>query len=320
DYTLSGNGKDESEIIWGRVVSDSASPSIMVVRKTSAPEGITYSAKAADFAWGLVAAVMPKFHDSATGAPEISPVVEVVDQSWVSDIPESVLTTDFHEIPIVNRHPGVPGVWSFDVFKPFDTAHVEWQAVEGPGWYYGKGFDASTGIGLVQNEKGARMSYIPARDVCRDMMVSIIAEPGKSGGQGFGSATTQYMDICVKFDPVSLDGYALRIERTPDHDRAVSFSLIKYDKGKTARISEEEISDCYRTPCHINVGIADGVLHASAYTDASLPDRKCCDEVVDKVELSVPVESGTSTGFCIQHTGSTGPSSTLLRDLDIHWD
>ncbi|MDE6291463.1 MAG: hypothetical protein K2M16_08015, partial [Muribaculaceae bacterium] len=32
DYTLSGKGKDESEIIWGRVVSDSASPSIMVVR------------------------------------------------------------------------------------------------------------------------------------------------------------------------------------------------------------------------------------------------------------------------------------------------
>ncbi|MDE6632112.1 MAG: hypothetical protein K2K23_03855, partial [Muribaculaceae bacterium] len=126
--------------------------------------------------------------------------------------------------------------------------------------------------------------------------------------------------IFIKLDPLYLNGYALRIERTPDHDRAVSFSLIKYEDGKTSVISDEVISNCFRTPCHIAVGIADGVLHASAYTEANRQDRKCCDEVVDKVELSAPVEENYLTGFCIQHTGSTGPSSTLIRNIYIRWD
>ena len=128
------------------------------------------------------------------------------------------------------------------------------------------------------------------------------------------------MDICVKFDPVNLDGYALRIERTPDHDRAVRFSLIRYDKGQTYVISEEVISDCYRTPCHITVGVTDGVLRASAYSEAPKAERRCCGQVVDQVVLSAPVANTTHTGFCIQHTGSTGPSSTLLRDLNINWN
>ncbi len=216
--------------------------------------------------------------------------------------------------------PRIPAARSFDVFKPADTSHVDWTAADGPGWYYGKGFDASTGTGLVQSEKGARLSYIPARDVCHGMEVSLIAEPAKSGGQGFGSATSQYMDICLKFDPINLNGYALRIERTPDHDRAVSFSLVKYENGKTSAISEPVISNSYRNPCHISMSIKDGILHASAYTDAPAQDRKCCEEVVEKVELSAPVANTSLTGFCIQHTGSTGPSSTLIRDLNITWD
>ncbi len=320
NYTLSDKGSDESEIIWGRVSSGDESPEILMVKQASAPDGLTYTAKAGDFAGGIVAAVLPKYHDSATGILEVSHVIEIFDPARISDIPESALSTDFHDIPIVERQPGVPGIWSFDVFKPADTSHIDWVAAEGPGWYYGKGFDASSGTGIIQNEKGARMSYVPARDVCKNMSVSLIAEPAKSGGQGFGSATSQYMDICVKFDPVNLDGYALRIERTPDHDRAVRFSLIRYDKGKTSVISKEVISDCYRTPCYITLGITDGVLNASAYTQAQKADRKCCDEVVEQVQLSVPVESSSLTGFCIQHTGSTGPSSTLIRDLNINWD
>ncbi|MDE6561853.1 MAG: hypothetical protein K2K75_10770, partial [Muribaculaceae bacterium] len=316
DYALTGKGEDISGISWVRIFNND---SILSLSDAKAPKGKFYAPKAGDLGYGIVAIVFPQYKDSQCGLPDASQVFEIIDSNMVEEIPESHLSTDFSDVPIWESQPGIPGIWNFDVFKPSDTSHVDWQATEGPGWYYGKGFDASTGVGLVQSEKGARMSYVPARDVCSDMSVSLVAEPAKSGGQGFGSATTQYMDICVKFDPVNLDGYALRIERTPDHDRAVRFSLVKYEKGQTSLISEEIISDCFRNPCYINVGIKEGMLQASAYTEASSPDRKCCDEVVEKVNLNVPVQETTLTGFCIQHTGSTGPSSTLIRDLTIQW-
>lgn len=319
DYSLSGKGEDDCRTVWCRVMNEDGSPRVYAMKQADGAEGKTYAAKAGDLGYGIMAAVFPKFKDSKPGPMEASPVVAILDTSHVESYPESSLSTDFSDISIVEREPGIPGIWSFDVFKPADTSHVDWTAAEGPGWYYGKGFDASTGIGIVQSEKGARMSYVPARDVCRDMSVSLIAEPAKSGGQGFGSATAQYMDICLKFDPVNLDGYALRIERTPDHDRAVSFSLVKYEKGSTRRISEEVISDCFRTPCMITVDVTDGILRAKAHTDAPASDRRCCKEVMDKVELSAPVEDTPLTGFAIQHTGSTGPSSTLLRSLTLSW-
>lgn len=320
DYALSGKGEDVSGISWCRISREDSLMKVYTVYEADAPKGKAFKAKAGDLGYEIAAIVFPKYKDSGCGMPEVSNRIVVFDPLHVEAIPESSLSTDFSSVPIWKYSPGIPGLWNFDVFKPADTSHVDWEAVDGPGWYYGKGFDASTGVGLVQNAKGARMSYVPARDVCRDMTVSLIAEPAKSGGQGFGSATAQYMDICVKFDPVNLDGYALRIERTPDHDRAVSFSLVRYDKGQTSVISKEVISDCYRNPCHISVSVSDGILSARAYTEAPAPDRKCCAEVEDRVELSVPVEVSPLTGLCIQHTGSWGPSSTLIRDLSISWD
>ncbi len=318
DYALSGKGVDASTVMWGRIVEEAEGAKVIILTDCKAPKGKSFKAKAGDLASGIVAIVFPKYMDSECGMPDASPIYEVLNPYQVEEIPESELTTDFSGIAIEKRLPGIPGAWSFDVFKPADTSHVDWEAADGPGWYYGKGFDASTGVGLVQNEKGARISYVPARDICRNMSVSLIAEPAKSGGQGFGSATTQYMDICVKFDPINLNGYALRIERTPDHDRAVRFSLIRYEEGKTYVISDEVISNCFRNPCHISVDVTDGILHASAYTEAE-DAKKCCDQVVDRVDLSVPVDKSLLTGFCIQHTGSTGPSSTLIRDLRLKW-
>lgn len=318
DYSLTGKGKDISGISWTRIYSGD-SIKYVSLSDTDAPTGRFYTPKAGDFGYGIVAIVFPQYEDSHCGLPDASQVFEITDPKMIEEIPETHLSTDFSDVPIWKWQPGIPGIWNFDVFKPSDTSHVDWQAAEGPGWYYGKGFDASTGVGLVQNEKGARLSYVPARDVCHDMSVSLVTEPAKSGGQGFGSATTQYMDICVKFDPINLNGYALRIERTTDHDKAVRFSLVKYEEGKTSVISDEVISNCFRTPCYISVGITDGILYASAYSGAE-EAKKCCNDVVDKVEISIPVDDNTLTGFCIQHTGSTGPSSTLIRDLNLNWE
>lgn len=318
-YSLKGKGKDTSKILWGRVEADAdGNKHVNLIRQGKGKDYRQYVAKAPDLGCGLVAMVIPEYSDSKTGEARVATPVKVLEERQVTEFPESRVNTDFKDVPVVRRSPGTPGIWCFDIYKPLDTHSVEWPVAKGPGWEYGKGYDASTGTGLIQNQKGARLSYVPVRESCKDMTAKLTVEPAKSGGQGFGSATSQYMDICVKFNPVSLDGYALRIERTPDHDRAVRFYLIKYRNGLTSVIDEGTISNCFRTPCTINVGITDGILSADASTEA--PETKpCCDVTLPEVHLSAHVEDNGQTGFCIQHTGSTGPSSSMIKDVCIEW-
>lgn len=319
DYKLKGKGEDESLIYWARIIQDYGKTRAVLLKKDKGSDGLHYKPLLGDYGNKLMAIVIPQFADSRSGEMNLTEPIEIDDLDDIYELPESSLTTNFRDIPIVGKNVGLTGVWSFDVYKPLDTAHVtNWEATDGPGWYYGKGFDASVSEGMVQSVKGARMSYVPTRDACRDMIADLVVEPAKSGGQGFGSATCQYMDICLKFDPVALDGYALRIERTPDYDKAVRFSLIRYDKGKTSVINEGVVSGCYRTPCSIHVEIKDGVLTATAHTDAH--SRQESAGVVEKVNISAPVADTGLTGFCIQHTGSTGPSSTLIKSLALKWE
>ncbi len=319
DYKLDGDGVDNSTIYWARIMADDSAATPQLIKKGLRHLDSIYMPMAADYKNGIMALVVPKFSDSREGEMTPSAPVTLSDAKSIRQSPEANLSTDFSDIPLTDNHSHLPSVWNFDIYKPLDTAHVtNWEAREGSGWYYGKGFDASVSEGLVQSERGARLSYIPSRDGCRDMRAELVVEPAKSGGQGFGSATSQYMDICLKFDPVSLDGYALRIERTPDYDNAVRFSLVKYDKGHTSVINEGIVSNCYRTACHISTEINDGIFTASAYTDAPQAKSKR-DDVMSSVSLSSPIEDNSLAGFCIQHTGSTGPSSTLIKSLSLSW-
>lgn len=317
-YKLRGKGSDCSTIMWGRLENIDGEPKAILLRSHQAPQNASYTPTAADFGSSLFAVVIPRFSNSHQGEMKITSPICVSSIKNIS-FPESRLITDFSDIPIVRRRPGLIGAWTFDLFKPSDTSGADWTAGEGPGWYYGKGFDASESEGLVQTEKGARISYIPLRDITGDMKASLTVEPAKSGGQGFGSATSQYMDICVKFDPETLNGVALRIERKPDHDRAVQFSLVEYVNGETRVINPGVVSNCFRTKCMINVEVTDGTLHATAHSDAS-PSTPCCNETMAAVDISAPVKMTGLGGFAVQHTGSAGASSALISKLELEWN
>ncbi len=320
NYQLKGKGIDDCMIYWTRLVQEESSTSSIAMKKaTHLKGGNRYTPVMGDYGNMIIAAVIPKYQDTQAGEMLLSNPIEINDIGMIKEVPESNLFTNFSDVPITGNNMGHASAWNFDVYKPLDTSHVtNWKAVDGPGWYYGKGFDASVSEGLVQKIKGARMSYVPTRDVCHNMSADLIVEPAKNGGQGFGSATTQYMDICLKFDPISLDGYALRIERTPDYDKAVRFSIIRYDKGMTSVVNQGVISNCYRTACTIHAEIKDGILTATAHTSAAMQDTM--EGVVEKVNISSQVEQSELTGFCIQHTGSAGASSTLIKELKLHWD
>ncbi|KAA6308352.1 hypothetical protein EZS27_039966, partial [termite gut metagenome] len=195
----------------------------------------------------------------------------------------------------------------------------DWEAIPTNGWFYGSATDGARGTGLLQASKGARLLYTPIHENYGNMSVSINVDPCKTAGQGFGSATGQYMDIYIKFDTQTLTGYALRIIRTTKFDRAVDFVLMKYENGTTTEICEPVSATCYRMDCTITLTVKGNQLtaHAETRTKLTEPFQPNLRSVVD---LQTEIETNKYGGTGVQHTGSVGANATMLHWIKIKWE
>ena len=299
--------RDESVVTWLR---DDIPVSIVKADSQGYPE---YRLSDADNGHLLSALIIPQLHGSLAG-----------DDIRV-DAPKMIkgqkhtkrLETDFHDLPCVWQPKVLPGYWTVDGFKPADTAEFPWSFDRNkPMWEYGEGFNGAVGEGLLQAQRGARLMYTPTGKRYGDMSLTLEVDPTKTAGQGFGSATGQYMDVCLKFDTETLTGYGLRIIRTTKHAKAVDFYLVEYDHGRTKAITEPVSSTCYRTGCTILLKAENGCLIAHIKTKTPKPDDSSLPHVVD---LSAPMKSSIFGGIAIQHTGSCGESTTMLHRLSAVW-
>lgn len=231
----------------------------------------------------------------------------------------NVYETDFHDFYCGWQPEVREGCWTVDGYKPSDTAAYPWSFDSSkPMWEYGEGFNGAVGRGLLQAQRGARMMLTPPEGIYGNMEVALDVDPTKTAGQGFGSATGQYMDVCVKFDTRTLTGYALRIIRTTKYAKAVDFLLVRYDHGTVTPLTTPVSAVCYRTGCHLRLIYEGGRLAAHVATDTPLPTP---DDPALQTEVSLAAEVGPSPdgGFAIQHTGSCGESTTMLHHLRIKW-
>jgi hypothetical protein len=135
----------------------------------------------------------------------------------------------------------------------------------------------------------------------------ISLNPCKGPGQGFGSATGQYMDICIKFDTKTLTGYGVRFVRTPNYDRAVEVKLVKYNNGEITTISESQKCNLFRTGCQLTLNYANSIIKAEIQNGD------------EKQILSAEVNHSEYGGIHIQHTGSTGASATVISGLKCEY-
>ena len=230
---------------------------------------------------------------------------------------DNYLETDFSDIYCHTSYGIVPDSWRADGYKPADTAEYHWTFDSTkPMWEYGKGFNGAVGKGLLQAQRGARLMYTPHEDNYGDMMLTLKVDPTKTAGQGFGSATGQYMDICLKFDTQTLTGYGLRIIRTTKHAKAVDFYLVEYQNGEVKPISEAVSATCYRTGCTIILSIEGSKLTAHVETTTPKPEDSSLPHSVDLSAIVPPQPFG---GIAIQHTGSCGESTTMLHNLKVTW-
>lgn len=196
-------------------------------------------------------------------------------------------------------------IFTFDAFETKDTRFHNWHVdLSKPTWYYGTAQDGAEGYkGYVQEQKGARIIIRPAKQDRKCKSLSFNVAPCKSAGQGFGSALDQYMDVCLDMDIANLNGYGLRIQRTPQYDHAVAVSLIEYRNGEIKHLTEPQKCELYKTLCKVEISIDGNILSATLTHDKA------------KQHLSTTVQPPTNNAFMIQHTGSVGASASLIKDI-----
>lgn len=317
DYQLHLAGRDDKSLItWYRATDRTGKGAVPVAVSRGNHPLKRYALTQDDIGCYLVVGIRPAHLRSEAGEE-----VRIVSRRRIQReevVHLNQLTTDFRHFP-TNPQPVVKeGFWSVDCHKPLDTAPYPWQADNTqPAWQYGKSINGAVGLGLYQIRKGARLMYTPHPSRKGDMQVELVCDAAKTAGQGFGSATGQYMDLCIQFDTRTLTGYALRLIRTTKYSNAVDFLLVRYDKGVVTPLTEPVSSPCFRTNCTLRIALEGRRLTAHASTTTPLPAETR--HLPQQVELHADVEPQPYGGFALQYTGSCGESAVLLHRLDIRW-
>ncbi|MCR4603491.1 MAG: hypothetical protein K5683_08185 [Prevotella sp.] len=309
-YTLElGKGlHDQSQITWMR-------DSVVVSVSHLTPQR-TYRLTEADCGHQLTAIIVPGHQRSEPATPTKATIL--IEQAPAIN----VLETDFHDFPTQWQPHIAEGCWTVDGYKPADTEAYNWSfRFDRPMWEYAKGFNGAVGYGLVQAQRGARLMYTPMENKkgtsYGNMTLTLQVDPTKTAGQGFGSATGQYMDVCLKFDTRTLTGYGLRIIRTVKHAKAVDFLLVEYRNGTVIPLSEPVTATCYRTGCTIDVACRNNELTAHVFTRTPQPSGT---SLPHEVSLKATIADNPFGGIHIQHTGTCGESTTMLHRLIAKWE
>jgi hypothetical protein len=322
DYGLELEGRDDkSEISWYRCSDGAGSdPVAVAVSRLGIPEA-AYTLSPGDIGYYIAVAVSPRHIRSPAGesafAISASPIA-------AGDLPEDArhftLETDFRTLPTTAQPVIKAGFVTLDGYKPADTSAQNYTPAA-EAWVYAKGQDGAADYGLLQNTRGARLLYTPPEGDYGDMSLSLTVDPEKQAGQGFGSATDQYMDVYIKYDTATLSGYALRIQRTTRQSNGVEFSLLRYDNGVASRLTEPVRSSAYLSHCTISLEALGTTLRARVTSSAPQLADQAAAGLLHEVDLIAEVPANAFGGTGVQHTGTNSPGNrSALKYFKVTWD
>lgn len=316
-YALDLAGRaDQSIVTWYRASLRTGEDAVPVAVSRLDQPLVSYPLTQDEVGYYLVVGVAPKHLRSDAGEE-----VRVVLPRRIkpSDVVKTQrYTTDFKHFPSDYQPQVRAGWWTVDCFKPADTKAYDWQPnAERPAWRYGESINGATGYGLFQVQKGARLLYTPLKGSYGDMEVELYCDPAKTAGQGFGSATGQYLDLYIQFDTKTLTGYALRVIRTTKHSNAVDFLLVRYDQGEVTPLTDPISSPCFRTGCTLSLKAVGTTLSAHIESETILPQETR--HLPQQVDLQAEITPLSHGGTGLLYTGSCGESVVLLHNLTVEW-
>lgn len=319
ELDLQGRG-DESLVTWYRCDDRKGGGAVPVSVSRMGGPRLSYKLTREDAGHYLMVGVAPKHLRCESGEE-----IRVVSKSRIkaSGLPVTkVYSTDFSDFPCDNQLEIKPGYWTVDAFIPQDTRvyYRHDPDLSQPCWLYGTGINGAKGYGIQQLQQGARLRYTPLPGKYGDMSVTWQVDPAKDGGQGFGSARQQYLDLFVKFDTRTLSGYAVRVIRTTKYANAVDVLLMKYTDGRTEPVSGPVTVDCFLTGCVLSVLMQGDELRATVSGPGRIAELASDPNVHHSAELSAKVEPNTFGGFGLQHTSTVGTESRILvHSVSVEW-
>ncbi len=322
EYKLDLQGRaDESLVTWYRCDDRKGGGAVPVCVSRMGVPHLSYKLTREDAGHYLMVGVAPKHLRCEPGEE-----VRIVSKSRIkaSGLPATkAYFTDFSDFPCDNQLEVKPGYWTVDAFIPEDTRmyYKHDPDLSQPCWLYGTGINGAKGYGIQQLQQGARLRYTPLKGKYGAMSVTWQVDPAKDGGQGFGSARQQYLDLFVKFDTRSLTGYALRVIRTTKYANAVDVLLVKYDNGHVEPVCDPVTVDCFLTGCVLSVSMHRDELRASVSGPGRVAELASDPAVHHGAELSAKVEPNSFGGFGLQHTSTVGTESRILvHSVRAEWE
>ncbi len=298
--------QDQSGINWYRSERADGHDSILVAVSRMNNPLKNYRLSSGDIGYYLIAKVTPKYPSSAIGNAQMS----ISRKIGAKDIASKTIETDFKNLPTQKSDSLRNGFWIIDAHRPADLSDkFPWEPANSEIWTYGMGSGGTFGkYGLMTTGRGARILYSQSGKY-ENMSLSLDLSPHKESGQGFGSATGQYVDVYIKFDPATLTGYGLRIERTSDLAKEVKLSLMKFNNGIGIAIADPVNSSLFLPGCKLKLIVKGSVLTA-------LLSNTNVNHGGDKgdTSLSCPIERNPYGGFGVQHTGTVSSGNRLMLE------
>ena len=166
---------------------------------------------------------------------------------------------------------------------------------------------------MIPIERGASITYTGRQgEEYQGQQLTLHLDPCKQAGQGFGSATGQYMDVCIKYDAATQSGYGIRFVRVPHYDHAVEVSLIAYHRGTATALTEPQKCELFKRGCQLTLTYTQSQLTAEI-ANPQLNDHQ-------PMLLTTPLAAqNASGGIYMVHTGSLGPSGVVISAIHCQY-
>lgn len=322
---------DESLITWYRCTdAQGANPLKVAVSRRGRPE-IAYTLSDGDVGSYLMATIQPKHNVSEAGPVQTVHARVAITRA---DVTVRAIDTDFQNFPAEPQPKILPGTWTVDgYFAPEAVAENKSPRYTASpnSWTYGPGQAGSTGYhGLIETARGARLCYAPAAGDHGDMTVRAKFAPNKNTGQGFGSATDQFLEVYIKYDLATRTGYGLRIQRlTTEEINAIGykgagavagcvFFLTKYVDGVMTPIGKKVMSSAFVSECTVELAVRSGRLVASVTSTDETRSGDAFD-YPREVRLDEPIAANRHGGTGMLFTGTVGVNAVLVTGWQTTW-
>ncbi|MBQ5478112.1 MAG: hypothetical protein IIT64_09985, partial [Bacteroidaceae bacterium] len=141
--------------------------------------------------------------------------------------------------------------------------------------------------------------------------------PSKGQGQGV-AMSGEYIDLFIQYDPVTSTGYGVRLQRWPEYNRAITYTIMKYRNGFATPISRSALSNCFVGGSFITISISGRDIAVKSYSDYPVEMRNRTEDVNSEVLLTARVNPLPFRAIGV-HSMASQSSPILLREISCEW-